>query len=649
MPQMKLKLASQQRKLLAVVLAALFTLGLALVALLYDERQSTIARESERLVAQTRVIDANLGQHLDGINAALVSMRAELQGQPGRSRSNPDDSRHLRTLSDAMPGVRTMLITDDQGKVIASSRSEVIGFDASQRPYFQVAKAGGRMDMQYVSEPFKTTLGVYSLNVVRNWADDKGQFGGVITATLDPEYFQVLLRSVLYADDMLAALIHGQGRVLITRPSSPGIKGVNLAVPGTHFTNHMQSGRAESLSMGWVAATGDERIVVYRTVQPVALQMDQPLVLAVSRQMAAVMAPWRYLALVCGLTYGVISVVVLLSIYVLMRKQKVVMDLTRLRELETRELAQRLSLALDGADLGLWDIDLVSGARHVNARALAIVGDEHASGQGKLGDWFARIHHDDLPGAHAARLAHQEGHVAALVMEYRVRHKDGHWVHIHSRGKVTHRGDAGEPLRMMGTYLDITERKAADAQIAEFAFYDPLTQLPNRRLLMDRLTQAQHASARSQQPAALMFMDLDRFKWVNDTLGHDLGDLLLQQVAERLLTCMRQADTVARLGGDEFVLVLQQLGDNQSDAVVRAHALADKVLHALRQPMVLGDSEHTVTTSIGVTLFCGELQTPAQLLKQADEAMYRAKAAGRNQVCFSLQLVEPDDDLLLNQ
>ena len=147
MLHMKLKLASQQRKLLAVVLAALFTLGLALVALLYNERQSTIARESERLLTQTRVIDANLGQQLDGINAALESMRAELQGQPGWSRSNPDDSRHLRTLSDAMPGVRTMLITDDQGKVIASSRAEVMGFDASQRTYFQVAKAGGRMDM----------------------------------------------------------------------------------------------------------------------------------------------------------------------------------------------------------------------------------------------------------------------------------------------------------------------------------------------------------------------------------------------------------------------------------------------------------------------------------------------------------------------
>jgi diguanylate cyclase (GGDEF)-like protein/PAS domain S-box-containing protein len=635
MPHLKLRIAAQQRNLLAIVLAALLTLGLALGALLYNERQSTIAREGERLLTQIRVIDANLAQQLVGMRAALDGVRVELQGRRLLSGSNPDDFKYLGILSDAMPGVRTMLITDDQGKVIASSRREVMGFDASKRAYFQVAKAGGRMDMLYVSEPFKTNLGVYTLNVVKNWADDKGKFGGLISATLDPEYFQVLLRSALYADDMLAALMHGQGRVLLTLPSSPSIEGINLAVPGTHFTNHMQSGKAESLSVGWVAATGDERMVAYRTVQPVAVVMDKPLVLAVSRKLDAVMAPWRYLVLVCGLTYGLITVVVLLSIYVLMRKHAALLQLTRLRELETLEQAERLDLALGGADLGLWDIDLVSGARHVNARAPAIVGDAHASGEGTLEDWFARIHPDDLPGAHASRMAHQVGEVAALVMEYRVRHKDGHWVHIHSRGKVTHRGDAGEPLRMMGTYLDVTERKAAEARIAELAFCDPLPQLPNRRLLMDRLVQAQHASARSQQPAALMFMDLDRFKWVNDTLGHDLGDLLLKQVAERLLTCVRQTDTVARLGGDEFVLVLQQLGEDQAEAMLRAQALADKVLAALRQPMTLGDTEYTVTTSIGVTFFCGEMQTPAQLLKQADDAMYRAKAAGRNRVCFN--------------
>ncbi|MBC7918342.1 MAG: diguanylate cyclase [Rhodoferax sp.] len=649
MPQLKQKIAAQQRKLWASVVVALLILGLALVALLYNERNSTIARETDRLLAQTRVIDANLGKQLEGVNAALNSVRAERRGWSLPTRASPSDSRHLSALVDAMPGVRTMLITDDQGKVIASNRAEVIGFDASKRPYFQMAKEGGRMEALYVSEPFKTTLGVFSLNMVKNWADDKGQFAGVISATLDPEYFDVLLRSVVYADDMQATLIHGQGRVLLTRPSNPTMEGAHLAVPGTHFSNHTQSGRSESLSIGWVEVTGDDRMIAYRTVQPVALQMNIPLVLAVSRQMAAVMAPWHYLALVCGLTYGLISVVILLSVYLLLRKQKALMDLTRLRELEAREHAERLDMAVGGADLGLWDVDLVSGVRRVNARSLEMVGDAPDSDGGTLEELMARVHPDDLPEAHAARMAHQRGLQDALIIEYRVRHRDGRWVYIHSRGKVTHRSDDGEPLRMMGTHLDITERKAAEAKIAEFAFYDPLTQLPNRRLLMDRLAQAQHASARSKQPAALMFLDLDRFKWVNDTLGHDMGDLLLQQVAERLLICVRQTDTVARLGGDEFVLILQQLGESQQDAAVRARALADKVLEALRKPMVLGDTEHVVTTSIGVAIFCGESQAPGELLKLADKAMYQAKAAGRNQVCLSPLQVEPSGELLPNK
>ncbi len=630
MRQPSSKFSDHQRNLQAIVVSALLVLGASLAYLIYNERELALARESERLLHQIRVIDANLTQQLVGMNYALISVRNDGLASSTPERLRKEGSARLRALTDAMPGVRTMLLTNAQGQVLASNRDDAVGFDVGQRSYFRTAQAGAKAQTLYVSEPFRTTFNVYSLNLVRTWNDAKGQFAGIITATLDPEYFQVLLRSVLYANDMRATLVHGDGKVVLTLPENALIEGADLAVPGTQFSSHMQSGRLESLSSAMVRRTGDERLITYRTVQPEALHMDKPLVLTVSRELGAVLAPWRHLAWVYGLTYCLISAVVLLSMQLLLRKQNALMDLTQLREQESREQAERLDLALGGAELGLWDLDVPTGVRRVNQRAQEIMGHGPDDPVDSFTSWSARVHPDDLDAARQARMAHEAGQSDALVIDYRARHKDGHWVWLHSRGKVTHRGPAGEPLRIIGTYLDITERKAAEAQIAEFAFYDPLTRLPNRRLLMDRLAQAQHASARSQQPGAVMFMDLDRFKWVNDTWGHEFGDLLLQQVAERLQACVRQSDTVARLGGDEFVLVIHQLGDTLDEATRLVRAMADKMLGALRQPVALGAELHTVTTSIGIALFCGEECSAAELIKQADKAMYQAKAEGRN-------------------
>ena len=150
---------------------------------------------------------------------------------------------------------------------------------------------------------------------------------------------------------------------------------------------------------------------------------------------------------------------------------------------------------------------------------------------------------------------------------------------------------------------------------------------------MDRLAQAQHASARSGKAGALMFLDLDRFKWINDTLGHEMGDVLLQEVAKRLQACFRTTDTVARMGGDEFVVVVQDLGDVDLQVKERANNLAEKVLGAMREPVSLGETQHTITCSVGVAIFVGLERTSAELFKHADSAMYRAKALGRNTAC----------------
>ena len=183
---------------------------------------------------------------------------------------------------------------------------------------------------------------------------------------------------------------------------------------------------------------------------------------------------------------------------------------------------------------------------------------------------------------------------------------------------------------------DITERRRSEDEIRHLAYYDPLTRLPNRRLMLDRLGHAMTASNRSREYGALMILDLDHFKSINDTQGHDVGDRLLLEVAQRLTASLRQGDTVSRQGGDEYVILLEGLSDTEEVAAASAENVAEKMRIAINLPYALGgnDAQHFNTTSIGVTLFCGRGDAAETLLKQADLALYQAKAAGRNAIRF---------------
>lgn len=215
------------------------------------------------------------------------------------------------------------------------------------------------------------------------------------------------------------------------------------------------------------------------------------------------------------------------------------------------------------------------------------------------------------------------------------------WVEV-----TTHfaRNEQGEPI-LLGVSRDISERKHAEEQIRNLAFYDTLTQLPNRRLLFDRFALVISASKRSSRYAALMFIDLDNFKPLNDEHGHDVGDLLLIEVARRISGCVREVDTVARFGGDEFVVMLNELDTDKTKSHRQAKVVADKIRLVLGEPYRLSvlhegatepvTVEHHCTASIGVVLFNNHGQTQEDLIKLADAAMYQAKSAGRNRVHFS--------------
>jgi diguanylate cyclase (GGDEF)-like protein/PAS domain S-box-containing protein len=213
------------------------------------------------------------------------------------------------------------------------------------------------------------------------------------------------------------------------------------------------------------------------------------------------------------------------------------------------------------------------------------------------------------------------------------RHKNGevapHWLTL-----STIRGDDGRVTHYIGAFSDITQFKQAEEAIHALAFYDSLTNLPNRRLLIDRLQQAMVSSARHDEHGAILFIDLDNFKTLNDTRGHDVGDLLLVEVAERLTGCVRAEDTVARLGGDEFVVMLEGLSEVPEQAAARAEQVGEKILESLNEPYRLRNYEHHSTPSIGVCLFRGDAESVEDLLKHADAAMYQSKQSGRNTLRF---------------
>ena len=416
---------------------------------------------------------------------------------------------------------------------------------------------------------------------------------------------------------------------------------------------------------------------------------------------------------------------------------------------------ERWKFALEGAGDGVWDWDIQTGAVNFSRRWKDMLGYSESEIGNDFDEWKRRVHPDDIEAAQARIKAYFEGGSPNYVIEHRMRCKDGSWKWVLSRGMIVSRTPDGQPLRMIGTHADISERKNAEAdlriaaaafdaresmmitdahtviqrvnraftentgysaeevigktpavlrssrhnadffrtmwesiketggwqgeiwdrrkngeeyvkwltisavrnldgavthyigvqyditerkqaeeKIHQLAFFDHLTGLPNRTLLLDRLKQTKISNARSGAYGALLMIDLDNFKMLNDTLGHDMGDLLLKQVAHRLIACVRAEDTVARLGGDEFLVVLANMGKSKTEAANRVDLVGEKILAELNLNYQLNDVIYHCTPSIGASLFQGQQTEIDVLLKQADLAMYRAKDAGRNAIRF---------------
>ena len=290
-----------------------------------------------------------------------------------------------------------------------------------------------------------------------------------------------------------------------------------------------------------------------------------------------------------------------------------------------RESEERYALAAQGANDGLWDWDLRTGHVHYSARWKSMLGLSPGSGTADAADWIGRVHQDDRERVQKDITAHLEGRTPHLEIEHRIRHDDGSWRWVLVRGLAV-RNQAERAYRIAGSFTDITERKLAEEKLLHDALHDALTGLPNRTLFMDRLSQAMAFARRRGHgyQNAVLLIDIDRFKTVNDSLGHFQGDRLLVAVAHRLQSCLKHGDTVARLGGDEFVVLLEDFQDPEEPS-----RMSERIHDVLKAPHDLDGTEVFATASIGIANGTAQYTRPGEILRDADTAMYRAKDLGR--------------------
>ena len=315
--------------------------------------------------------------------------------------------------------------------------------------------------------------------------------------------------------------------------------------------------------------------------------------------------------------------------------RKAMLDTIVQSQIDLRASEARFKLAMDGSRLAIWDYDVGCATISFSDTWSELLGGINLPITYSLDEFLNKIPANDLACVREDLKAVLVGESENFFVEHQFPNIGGELKWFALQGRVTERSDSDKAVRMIGVSRDIHERKSAQIAIAHMAFYDELTDLPNRRFLVDRLNHALAAGRRHHWHSALLFIDLDKFKSINDTLGHAQGDSLLQQVAERLTFCMRESDVLARLGGDEFVILIENLDADSTLAASQAAIAAEKIRTALNQSYLLGHLRYELTSSIGLTLFGGALELSAEdILQRADIAMFQAKGAGRNTVRF---------------
>lgn len=513
-------------------------------------------------------------------------------------------------------------ITDAQGRLVYSSvDSAARGIDLSDREHIRVHIDDHR-DKLFVSKPILGRVsGQWSVQFTRPVYDERRRFAGVIVASVAPAYFVRFLDKISLGEDATATLVRQGGEVLARNPGGPGGKGTGTQLTVEQFMHLQDQGGGSYRRVSSI--DGVERIFGWRALPRHGLAV-------VVGQSVKVMHA-RYAAQERAFLLGGLAASLLIGsggwlLLVAARHRSRAID-------ALAESEARWKFALEGSGDGVWDWDLLRGKVTISERTRQILQLQQNEVPADFEALQDLVHPDDLAAVRSALQRALQSGTAPYVMEHRLRAVGAAApVWILARGMVVKRSRSGKPLRMVGTFSDITERKRREALIEHMARHDPLTGLPNRALLGDRLQQALLRARREHTPLAVLYFDLDKFKPVNDTWGHAVGDRLLEAVAERVRGCLRGSDTVARVGGDEFVVLLPAIGAEDD-----ANVIGENILAALNRPFEIDGHVLGISASIGVATYPRDALDEDSLLRCADKAMYQAKDAGRGRVQVYLQ------------
>jgi PAS domain S-box-containing protein len=447
---------------------ALIAIGSIIGLNIFLEYERTLGREQERLLTSTKILQENIGQNLIATRDVLLDLRTRLP----KGKADKDLITRLQALTDAIPGVSTISTIDASGTIRASNRTVFIGKNFSYRDYFKVPRQQPDEKVLYITPPFRSTLGTFTLNASVIIPGPKGEFAGVATAALDPKYFAPIMESILYAPDMLATIAQWEGFLFMIRPEKKELEG-NKFPPGGFFYLHTKSGKEVTMYSGTTLITGEDRLLVTRTIRPAGLNMPTPLVVGASRSRSAIFAKWRIDSLKFAALYIVIVLISILGLYAFQRRQKHFSRQAAEAANALKQSEERYRLLAENASDIIWTTNLQMRLTYISPSVTRILGytaeealmrtmqeaytpDSFAMAQ----KHFAEVMEREVRGENDPNLS--------VCLEIEAWHKNRHVVPLEISFSFL-RDSNGHPNAILAIARDITDRKDTEKKLALFA------------------------------------------------------------------------------------------------------------------------------------------------------------------------------------
>jgi diguanylate cyclase (GGDEF)-like protein len=606
----------RRRVLLRLAAFVLMCVPLLWLGVMAELRQldSIAQRDSNRDVENmARAFSEEINATVSTIDMSLLHLRSHWERDP--SQFPPMVERLNRELHGRV--ILRVSVTDAHGKVVFPTGAGGAPQDLSGLEQVR-HHLHANDDELFVSRPMRDAgSGQWSVQFTRPLHDAHGKVAGVIVASVPTAHFTDFYASIDLGPDMSTSLVRNDGTVLARVTHGALDRFTGAVVTGYPYQRERQDRAAGGLFHRPGQLDHVERNYAFRELP------DYPLLVTVGQSVAD--AGERFARQKGMVERGGIAATVLLTLLAWMMLASYDNRRRAVKALQAAEA--RWKLALSAAGEGVWDCDLASGMATLSPRAQEIIDSEGPTMRLGRGALQRLVHPDDLPRVSIALKEHVDGVSPDFAAEMRVALRSGGWRWIVARGMVAERDDEGKARRMVGTFADIEARKHQEEQILHRANHDALTGLPNRLLFGDRLRQALRVAQREHFGLAVLYFDLDKFKPVNDTHGHAVGDALLVAVARRVQQRLRDSDTLARIGGDEFVVLLPRCAGQED-----ARKVGDTILAQLNREFVVEGHALHISGSIGYALFPEHGRDGEALLRGADQAMYEAKTHGRGQV-----------------